>query len=841
MNFIISQYTDVNYSNDWISPNLRKDRLHWVNDEFATAPLEYQNKTNFHNYGKCYGHFTRPIENDEYLGGCNIVIEGETFLITKVIGNGTKHGSVILNGNPPSGTIEKIYAFEHTTGGLQFIFSDDSSYDKTIHGEWCQYDAWGINGFTHGDYTVNTQDYLINEYTTLVGDYGPGDREVEVEDISNLVKDQEILFHQTQRSDNINMAGAYAYNYINDIDETNNKIKLRYPLGEYFKTVLSNQIDACVCQIVTVPHFKSLTIAKDCSLKCKPWDGKSGGIIVFRALKYFENYGTIDVSNLGFRGGEDHIKWWWYHPCGPVICSPFYRSFIANCGGEGLAGLDLNWGLRSNPIPEEPESYYCDSTITSPGYPLHQDPGTWPKLITDNSCPNNQRYNPLVYRNIPPVNPRRTFGGGSYRIEVCSYNCSHFDDYAGSTPGSGGGSYNPGGDCLGTGYHRCYFTGGNCAYYTWPISELGGEPTEVDRGLRLNFGGGGASGYMWYLGQSDCFHTYQPRRVWSGAPGGNGGGLILINTNVCNNFGEFIANGQKAKLNFYLYDIGPGWKLIPRPNPSYTTAGGGGAGTIAIFSRVFNNYGNLSLIGGAGDILPQGSRARCLRYGTCYMEYRNYHSGSGGDGHFIYMATRGTDKSVVKCAKKEQIDKLYELRINGYFGYDYRLMWSQPNPIWMHPKAEIDTTKIFRLNTIRLIYDERNVGFYNADVWFRYGITINGKLKLYDLTNSDWYNVLDFNQIKTEGEDQSTHLLMNAKDYSKLSCFCSFPNKCLDNQDYVSCGAYFAVKSEHQIFCPLITEVQFDTTKYPYAIWTVNKRLDTNTVPVHEFGGMLDF
>lgn len=836
MDFIYSQYTNTDYASDWVSPNLSSDRHHWVNDEFATAPLEYQNKTSFHNFGKCYGHFSRPILEGEYLGGCNIVIDGVTYLILKIMGDGTECGSVILNGNPPSGTITNIYSFEHTNDGMQLIFSDDAHYDKEIHGEWCQYDSWGINGYTHGDYIVNTKNYLINDYTTLVGEYDPGAREVEVEDVSRLLVDQEILFHQTQQCYNLKMAGAYSYNYIDKIDVSTKKIQLRYPLGEYFKTVRDNQIDSCVCQVVTVPHFKSLTILKDCSLICLPWNGKYGGIIVFRALKYFENYGTIDVSYCGFRGGKDHIKWWWYQPCGPVICYPLYRSFIANCGGEGLAGLDLNWGLISNPIPEEPLSYYTNPAGVA--YPIDIDPGNWPKQDPETGC-----WDPLIYRNITPVNVRRKFGGGSYRIEVCSYNCTHFDDYAGSTPGSGGGSYDPGENTLGTGYHRCYFVNEN-AYYTWPISELGGDQVEVDRGLRLNLGAGGASGFMWHLGirYNDGIWR-QPRRTWPGGIGGNGGGLILINTKVCNNFGEFISNGDHGSLNFYWYDLGPGNKLVPRDEPEASTAGGGGAGTIAIFSKAFNNFGNLELSGGKGYQLREGIRevASGGRYGYYIFERREYHSGAGGDGHFVYTATQGTDKSVVKCAKKEYVDNLYELRINGYFGYDYRLMWSQPNPIWMSHKAEIDMTKIFRMNNYYLVYDERNDGFYNADVWYRYGIKINNRLKLYDFDVLDWYEVKDFNQIKTEGEDQLTHLAMTAEDYNKRSGICSYVNQCLDNQDYVSCGAYFAVKSEHQIFCPLITEVQFDFTKYPYGIWNVVKHLDTNTVPVSEFGGMLDF
>jgi PKD repeat protein len=82
---------------------------------------------------------------------------------------------------------------------------------------------------------------------------------------------------------------------INQIDSiSGNIVFLRFKLlNEYFTT------DG-VCQMVSFPKYQTATVTD--TIKAKPWDGASGGIIAFEATNLILN-APIVASEVGFRGG----------------------------------------------------------------------------------------------------------------------------------------------------------------------------------------------------------------------------------------------------------------------------------------------------------------------------------------------------------------------------------------------------------------------------------------------------------------------------------------------------------------------------------------------------------
>lgn len=91
--------------------------------------------------------------------------------------------------------------------------------------------------------------------------------------------------------DALNSVGKYEMNFIDSI--AGKDVFLRF--------YLKNQYDAdAVLQIVTFPSYVNAIVTD--TLRAKPWDGESGGIIAFEAANLTLN-APIDASATGFRGG----------------------------------------------------------------------------------------------------------------------------------------------------------------------------------------------------------------------------------------------------------------------------------------------------------------------------------------------------------------------------------------------------------------------------------------------------------------------------------------------------------------------------------------------------------
>lgn len=67
---------------------------------------------------------------------------------------------------------------------------------------------------------------------------------------------------------------------------------------------LTNAYRSVGAQVIRVPEYESLSLTNGGSIVPEPWNGSTGGIVVALVAGELDNEGLVDVSGLGFRGGE---------------------------------------------------------------------------------------------------------------------------------------------------------------------------------------------------------------------------------------------------------------------------------------------------------------------------------------------------------------------------------------------------------------------------------------------------------------------------------------------------------------------------------------------------------
>ncbi len=67
---------------------------------------------------------------------------------------------------------------------------------------------------------------------------------------------------------------------------------------------LTHAYAAQVSQVIRVPEYTRVHVQKGASLRAEPWDGRTGGVLVFLATETLHNDGEISATGAGFRGGS---------------------------------------------------------------------------------------------------------------------------------------------------------------------------------------------------------------------------------------------------------------------------------------------------------------------------------------------------------------------------------------------------------------------------------------------------------------------------------------------------------------------------------------------------------
>jgi len=123
-------------------------------------------------------------------------------------------------------------------------------------------------------------------------------------------------------------AGNYEFNRVESI--TAGKVRLRYKITRSYEVSGS-------LQLVRVPEYADVTAQQS---TCQAWDGSTGGVFVIDVSGTLTMQGDIDVSALGFRGGQavdaatagnDETNY--FYPFNPIL---------SGAKGEGIAIITSN-------------------------------------------------------------------------------------------------------------------------------------------------------------------------------------------------------------------------------------------------------------------------------------------------------------------------------------------------------------------------------------------------------------------------------------------------------------------------------------------------------------------
>ena len=149
--------------------------------------------------------------------------------------------------------------------------------------------------------------YIINDYTPVTA-LDVCNNSIQVEDAVAFNAGDTVMLVQLQGAvadttntanfghvTSLNNAGLYEFNLIQSIN--NNSITLA-------NSILRNyDVPNGKVQLVRVPYYTNFEVSS--TLSCPKWNGKTGGILVLHVKDTLTLNADIDVSEKGFRGGND--------------------------------------------------------------------------------------------------------------------------------------------------------------------------------------------------------------------------------------------------------------------------------------------------------------------------------------------------------------------------------------------------------------------------------------------------------------------------------------------------------------------------------------------------------
>lgn len=153
-----------------------------------------------------------------------------------------------------------------------------------------------------GSLTVSAADTVVNAYTYLTGNELTGQSVLTVADTSGFSLEDEIMIIQMQNGTGSGIAGQYELAFISGI--SGNDITISVPLENSFYSGTFDTTSASATQVVRIPQYTDVTVNSGASIVADAWNGSQGGIVSFRVRNTLNTTGYIDVSELGYRGGD---------------------------------------------------------------------------------------------------------------------------------------------------------------------------------------------------------------------------------------------------------------------------------------------------------------------------------------------------------------------------------------------------------------------------------------------------------------------------------------------------------------------------------------------------------
>jgi len=184
------------------------------------------------------------------------------------------------------------------------------------------------------------RNHIVNSYTHLIGDTEVGAVTLQIDSGTGVRVGDELLIIQSQ---GVN-AGAYEFAIIDSVGS--GSLTVREGLSRAYKSGLFDQVGSEVTQVVRVPHFTNVIVTEGASVSAKIWDGRSGGIIVFRALGAVTIAGLVDASAAGYRSGWGTVTTGQWHHTGEGTLGGSPQQQQENLYGGGGAGFDNSGGYH---------------------------------------------------------------------------------------------------------------------------------------------------------------------------------------------------------------------------------------------------------------------------------------------------------------------------------------------------------------------------------------------------------------------------------------------------------------------------------------------------------------
>lgn len=435
--------------------------------------------------------------------------------------------------------------------------------------------------------------YIVNEYTPLSADAQAGSMSISVTNANlnannrfttNLEAGDLVLIIQIQGASittpddstygtvsNYNGAGNYEWKEVQSVNAGANTISFACGLSKSY-------LASGRTQVIRVPRYTTLTIQSNAKATCPAWDGQTGGIVVIETDSdlSIQSNGSVDVSALGFRGGD-------VGPTANLFGGVNFYSANELVGaekGEGIAGYVNEYDLLG---------------------------GRYGRGAAANGGGGGNSHNSGGGGGANGGNPAIWTGAGNPSLTTANWAQAWNLEYAGfaTSTSSGGGK---GGYSFSSNNLNALTVGTFLSSWggDWRRNNggLGGRPLDHSTGAIFLGGGGGA-------GEQNNGY---------GGPGGNGAGAIFIRCygNVTGT-GKLLANGENGTSAY---------------GGTFTSgtdgASGGGAGGSVVLEAV-GTLSNLTIEakggnGGSQDVLA-------------FVNETEGPGGGGGGGYVVLSGT----------------------------------------------------------------------------------------------------------------------------------------------------------------------------------------------------------
>jgi gliding motility-associated-like protein len=177
---------------------------------------------------------------------------------------------------------------------------------------------------------------IINGYSAVTG-FDPCGNGIEVSDPGVFSGHTRALLIQMKgatadesdspaHGDIQNLGSSGLYEFVNIIGIAGNLIEIEFSLLNTY------DLNGLV-QLISVPQFDDIVVTD--ILTAPPWDGTTGGVLVFEASGTVTLVGNMDVSGTGFRGGSSSAEF--FQGCSSMGYVYDYATGLSGEKGEGIA------------------------------------------------------------------------------------------------------------------------------------------------------------------------------------------------------------------------------------------------------------------------------------------------------------------------------------------------------------------------------------------------------------------------------------------------------------------------------------------------------------------------